>query len=41
MEGKSRGTLLTIFGVMLAVLAYGIFTKQQFALPLAYGGRQG
>ncbi len=37
---KSRGIANTlvepIFGVILAVLAYGIFTMRRFALPLAW-----
>lgn len=36
LSGIANTIVAPIFGVMLAVLAYGIFTMRRFALPLAY-----
>jgi len=35
LSGAANAIVAPIFGLMLAILAYGIFTMRRFALPLA------
>jgi len=35
LSGPANAIVAPIFGLMLAILAYGIFTMRRFALPLA------